>query len=817
MRISNVPATCFENLSNELFYEIFDYLGDDYIYETFSNLNYRFQHLITCSSIPLKIKFRSTATSQSIDCCKTVVVPNRHRIRSLNFEHESLLNIFFKHCIIDSSFNRLQSIVLGNMSINRAAILLFYLKSLPNLVSLTMCIEEEEDSDLSDIYRMIFSLPSLKYNKLSLYVDYDEEDLNISIPLALNAQFSTIEYMVMNHTCTLNNLMSILCHTPRVHHLICDTLQEATESNVTNEQSIILSNLVYIRINNCEINFDRFEMFMKKVSSQLQILHIKQGANKAYLDANRWQRLIKKYIPNLHKFIYEYPGYEYNDYETTSLDTTFNQFISPFWLNKGWIFELEINNKEISFSIHPHKKIWFDVDANTDNALTRLIPTSQLSVSGCWSTKENQTFIDDFKSLFVAIQFTHLNINCEKVPIEMLIRIIQLLPNLNSLKISSLPTMPLACSGTKIVINDKMIAAVYNDQRQLRVQFASATTACASNFSNSSLIYSMALGRNSNETSVIYIRQDLTTNQSFISSTTIYENCTIYSLDLILFNFTDEKHFIFAIYPTGQLQFVFLNNSVFIYEPNTQKSALWLMNSTLTHYAVDINSEFIVLAGYTYSGTPTIHLIHDRFELVNISNMSSTIRALAWLGNDTFTVLIPSQVLFYLTKFTLLSTFPNKWKKLCATMVLNFNTIAWSNAIGLAIIDVNESVYIIRPTTPGYYSVTNTGCGEGIPFAFSNETICPPGSYHLETLSKPCALCPYGTFNSGNNSVACIACNNSSFCPLGAVDNVDGEAISTILQASAYPKSPDSTIFDDILLQNIFTINFSRHCLIVSP
>ncbi|CAF1476533.1 unnamed protein product, partial [Adineta steineri] len=445
MRISNVPATCFENLSNELFYEIFDYLGDDYIYETFSNLNYRFQHLITCSSIPLKIKFRSTATSQSIDCCKTVVVPNRHRIRSLNFEHESLLNIFFKHCIIDSSFNRLQSIVLGNMSINRAAILLFYLKSLPNLVSLTMCIEEEEDSDLSDIYRMIFSLPSLKYNKLSLYVDYDEEDLNISIPLALNAQFSTIEYMVMNHTCTLNNLMSILCHTPRVHHLICDTLQEATESNVTNEQSIILSNLVYIRINNCEINFDRFEMFMKKVSSQLQILHIKQGANKAYLDANRWQRLIKKYIPNLHKFIYEYPGYEYNDYETTSLDTTFNQFISPFWVNKGWIFELEINNKEISFSIHPHKKIWCDVDGNTDNALTRFIPTSQLSISGCWSTKENQTFIDDFKSLFVAIQFTHLNINCEKVPIEMLIRIIQLLPNLNSLKISSLPTMPLAC------------------------------------------------------------------------------------------------------------------------------------------------------------------------------------------------------------------------------------------------------------------------------------------------------------------------------------------------------------------------------------
>ncbi|CAF1312908.1 unnamed protein product [Adineta steineri] len=418
MRMSNVPANCFENFSNELFYEIFDYLDGNDIFKIFSNLNYRFQHLITCSSIPFTIKFRSHTTSQFIDCCKTFIFPNRHRILSLNLKYESLINNFFKHCIIDSSFTRLQSVVLSNISINRAVILLFYLKSLPNLLSLNIRIKEEMDSDLSDIYRMIFTLPSLKYNKLSLFLDYGEEDTNISIPLAFNEQFSTIEYMVINHTCTLDNLMSVLCHTPQLHHLICDTLVEEEEFNVTNEQSIILSNLVYIRINNCHIDFDRFEMFIKKVSSQLQALCIKQKYNKAYLDANRWKRLIKNYIPNLQEFIYKYPKYKYNDYETTSLDTIFNQFISPFWVNKAWIFELQINNRVISFSIEPYRKIWFNVDGNTDNALTRFIPTSQLVISGCSSTEQNQTFIDDFKSL-----------------------IIQLLPNLDSLKVSCMPIM----------------------------------------------------------------------------------------------------------------------------------------------------------------------------------------------------------------------------------------------------------------------------------------------------------------------------------------------------------------------------------------
>ena len=46
-----------EDLSNELVYEVFDYLDGCDIHQAFSNLNGRFQCLLTNSLLPLKIQF----------------------------------------------------------------------------------------------------------------------------------------------------------------------------------------------------------------------------------------------------------------------------------------------------------------------------------------------------------------------------------------------------------------------------------------------------------------------------------------------------------------------------------------------------------------------------------------------------------------------------------------------------------------------------------------------------------------------------------------------------------------------------------------
>jgi hypothetical protein len=52
--------------------------------------------------------------------------------------------------------------------------------------------------------------------------------------------------------------------------------------------------------------------------------------------------------------------------------------------------------------------------------------------------EQDQLFMNKFKSTFLSVPFTRLKINCEDIPMEMFVRIIQLLPNLDSLKMWSL-------------------------------------------------------------------------------------------------------------------------------------------------------------------------------------------------------------------------------------------------------------------------------------------------------------------------------------------------------------------------------------------
>ena len=50
-----MSGTFIENLPNETFYELFDYLDGCEIYQAFSNLNHRFEQLINCSSLFIQI------------------------------------------------------------------------------------------------------------------------------------------------------------------------------------------------------------------------------------------------------------------------------------------------------------------------------------------------------------------------------------------------------------------------------------------------------------------------------------------------------------------------------------------------------------------------------------------------------------------------------------------------------------------------------------------------------------------------------------------------------------------------------------------
>jgi len=279
-----------------------------------------------------------------------VIIPNKHRILSLHLSGHSLIHEFFMHCNIDSSFNRLESVVLSGVSDYKLLLILCSLNSLPRLFSLTMLLEEDSYYNISDIYRIIFRLPSLKFNKLSLA---DVEETNIFIPMAINKTFSTIEHLVINHCCNLDELTSILCHTPHLRYLTCEQLVETDEIS-KKEVRLALSNLTRACFHNCNVDFDAFEMFIKKISSQLEVLRLETSSHPDYLNATRWKQLIRKHIPRLRKFHFDHQVYDPVFNKLSPNHEAINQFASTFWIERQWFFEFKDSIDEHVYSIHPY-------------------------------------------------------------------------------------------------------------------------------------------------------------------------------------------------------------------------------------------------------------------------------------------------------------------------------------------------------------------------------------------------------------------------------------------------------------------------------
>jgi hypothetical protein len=107
--------TGIENVSNEIFYEIFDYLDGGEVYNAFSNLNYRFQQLLRSSSFLFKLRFRETNDQQLINKYKEMIRNYKHRIISF---HLCLSPRSFSSFSIDSSFDCLESLSLTGIHPN---------------------------------------------------------------------------------------------------------------------------------------------------------------------------------------------------------------------------------------------------------------------------------------------------------------------------------------------------------------------------------------------------------------------------------------------------------------------------------------------------------------------------------------------------------------------------------------------------------------------------------------------------------------------------------------------------------------------------
>jgi hypothetical protein len=252
------------------------------------------------------------------------------------------LRLMYTLVTFDSSFTRLESLIIIGLKSDDLLQHLSVLILLPRLRSLILSIGYNS-KDLRDIYRLIFNLPVLKYIKFS------SEAYQPSIPLSIatHDQFSSIEYLIINHSCDLNDLISIFSYTPRLSRLTCRELIQSIE-NIAQETTIHLSNLMYICVAECYAVFDQLESFLKKIICPLQRLRIHTYWDANYLDADRWERLFVEYIPYLKEFYLQHHEFIDDDFQVTEFHT------------RHYILELTIDVNdgswsEIIYSIHPDK------------------------------------------------------------------------------------------------------------------------------------------------------------------------------------------------------------------------------------------------------------------------------------------------------------------------------------------------------------------------------------------------------------------------------------------------------------------------------
>jgi hypothetical protein len=204
-------------------------------------------------------------------------------------------------------------------------------------------------------------------------------------------------------------------------------------------------------------------------------------------------------------------------------------------------------------------------------------------------------------------------------------------------------------------------------------------------------------------------------------------------------------------------------------------------------------------------------------------------KSIAWLDNGIAAILTniytlnyvwtSSEIFFFYVRDNVfnstsvpLSMFPNSHQLLPSNYGTIFLYIV-SSPSSLALLNSQGQILILTPTLPGHYpTVIDT---TSMPFT-TRSSVCKPGTYKNISGIHDCRLCPTGTKNSGNSSIKCLPCLSSAFCALGSVDDVSKTVLESRSQVLPYPHSPESTIFDEILIQNMFTIKPGR-CIPLSP
>ena len=320
--------TRLEDLSNELFYEIFPQLDGFDLYEAFADLNTRFDCLLDDKVLRMNVYPLATVEPTREARFLALVLRHRSRIISLALNCELLL---------DSSFIALESLKLSLIQSDVLESIVSSLIFLPRLFALTI-EQNDNETHLCQIYPLIFCLPVLKRLRVSLNVLRTFSPL----PMAPSDGCSPIEHLLIDHPCTFSDLMNLLSFVPQLKRLTCRELCQSPLTTVGNV-SVSLPCLERLYIHQRDLPFRRLETLLPRLSSALQVLRISgRCEGDDYLNVERWEHLFTQNLAHLKKFLLHL---NINLVESSYLNVysiILKQFKTPFWIERPWVFAAKI-------------------------------------------------------------------------------------------------------------------------------------------------------------------------------------------------------------------------------------------------------------------------------------------------------------------------------------------------------------------------------------------------------------------------------------------------------------------------------------------
>ncbi len=276
---------------------------------------------------------------------------NQHQILSIDLSTANRDMRIITASTINSSFTHLESLTLDTMESDILLPLLSHLASLPRLFSLVIN-QWNELEELSDFYELIFDLPKLKYMKFFV-TGYGHSNAIVSLPMPPSQSVSTIEYLVISHSCTSQDLSTIIAYTPHLSRL-----SVTHELDINENFPIILpiSNLTDLSLHLSSVSFDEFEILISKIDAKLKILRVHiTFDDRIYLDARRWEQLISQHLPELEKFYFKYSDFVIKQLQSQKYPELANPFLSSFWLERQWMLEAETDVDTTVYSIRSYK------------------------------------------------------------------------------------------------------------------------------------------------------------------------------------------------------------------------------------------------------------------------------------------------------------------------------------------------------------------------------------------------------------------------------------------------------------------------------